>query len=530
MGSNAARLSWTFLLLSSAMTVRAAPIAIRGGTQRSDYEKAVALVQQGQIDQALPVLRRILDQSPTDLKARNLIGIALSAAGRTEEANTEFEKALQVDPKFVPALKNLAVNEMGLGKTDDAKVHFEQAVELAPGDSTCHLGLAEIAFSAHDFEKAAAEYDKSGDVTLRRPQTTIKFAASCVESKRLDKAEALLARLPFDADANTQFQAGILLARLEEFEPAARRFELARKEGFPDPYQVGFNLTLVYVKGRNFDAAIKAGQELATAGYRKAELYNLLAQAYDGAGKAREAYEALRTATGIDPEDETNYLDLITLCLKTQDYKLGLEIAGIGLRLLPKSHRLHLERGVVLAMNSQFTEAEQEFQISESLSPKSGLAGVAMGMVLIQMDKVPEAIEVLRHESEKSPNNPEVFWFLGEALNRSGAPPGSDTEKRAVEALKRSISLDARLAEPRALLGKILLRRGDVTGAIEQLQKAIELDPDDITATYQLAQALKKQGNTTRAAELFAKVEKAKIDEGDSVRRNLLRIGKEGSQ
>src|SRR5215475_4942470 len=88
--------------------------------QDPDYQTAVSFVQQGQFEQAFPLLRRILDRSPNDLKARNLIGIALSAAGRREEANEHFKKVLALEPKFVPALKNLALNELALGKTQDA--------------------------------------------------------------------------------------------------------------------------------------------------------------------------------------------------------------------------------------------------------------------------------------------------------------------------------------------------------------------------------------------------------------------------
>ncbi len=274
--------------------------------QASDYQKAVSLVQQGEFDLALPLLQQILDQSPNDLRARNLMGIALSAAGRREEANQQFEKALAVDPKFIPALKNLAVNELARGRTQDARLHFEEALKLAPQDATCHWGLAEIAFAARDFERAVTHYEQSGDLALKDPRVAISFASSYVEEKQADKSAAVLENISSDADANIQFQAALILARLEKFEAAARRFELARK-GFPDPYQVGFNILLMRVKNRDYAEAIKIGEEMLVAGYRKAELYNLLARAYEKSGKTKEAYESLRAATELEPQDETNY-------------------------------------------------------------------------------------------------------------------------------------------------------------------------------------------------------------------------------
>jgi Flp pilus assembly protein TadD len=252
--------------------------------------------------------------------------------------------------------------------------------------------------------------------------------------------------------------------------------------------------------------------------------------AYSRSGKLKEAYEALRTATTLDPMNENHYMDLIILCLEASDHALALQIADAGLQRMPTSHRLHLQRGAVLAMKGEFGEAEKEFTEANRLSPDAGLSNVAMGLVLIQMEKVSEAIEVLRRQRSKTPNDPYVFWFLGEALNRSGIKPGSDVEKEAIAALETSIRLNSALSQPRALLGKILLRRGELERACEQLEKAVELDPEDLTATYQLAQALQRKGDSGRAKELFLKVEKARIAERDLTERNLLRILKEGKR
>ncbi len=500
--------------------------------QDSDYQAAVYFVQQRQFDRALPLLQQILDRSPNDLKARNLMGIALSSAGRREEANEQFKKILALEPKFVPALKNLAINELALGKAQDAKLHFEEALKSAPRDAACHWGLAEIAFAARDYERAAAHYEQSGDMAWKDSRAAIKFAASCVEAKQPARATALLEKIPTslsDADANIQFQAGVMLGRLEKYASAARRFELAR-QGFPDPYQVGYNLTLVLIRNRDHAAAIRAGEETLAAGYRKAEIYNLLAQAYEQSGQTKRAYDSLRAATELDPQDETNYLDLIALCLKHENYDLGLEIAGIGARRIPGSHRLRLHRGVALVMKGQLEEAAEEFQAAAESSPEEAAPQIALGLALIQMDRQLEATALLRRQIERSPKDPRVFWLLGEALGRSGVRPGSDEEKEAISALEKSIQLDPRLPQSRALMGKLLLRRGDFARAVEQLEKALELDPEDMTVAYQLAQALQRMGQTARARELFTRVSQAKSEKLQPTQRNLMRIIKAGSQ
>src|SRR5262245_12037595 len=389
---------WHMLIRLIILLCLSAACAVSAQAQDADYQTAVSFVQQGQFDRAFPILQRILDRVPTDLKARNMMGIALSAAGRREEANEHFKKVLALEPKFVPALKNMALNELAIGKTQDARIHFEEALKSAPQDATCHRGLAEIAFAARDYKRAAMNYEQSGDLAWKDSRTAIKFATSCLEDGQGAKAETILEKIPTTlsvADATIQFQAGVMLARLEKYEAAARRFELAR-QGYPDLYQVGYNLTLVLIRNRDYAAAIRAGEETLAAGHRKAEIYNLLAQAYEQSGRTVQAYDALRAATELDPQDETNYLDLIALCLKHENYDLSLEIADVGVRRVPSGRRLRLSHGVALVMKGRLEEAVKDFQTAGELSPDEALPQVALGLALIQLDNPSDRIDMLR--------------------------------------------------------------------------------------------------------------------------------------
>jgi Flp pilus assembly protein TadD len=124
-----------------------------------------------------------------------------------------------------------------------------------------------------------------------------------------------------------------------------------------------------------------------------------------------------------------------------------------------------------------------------------------------------------------------VLWFLGEALNRSGAAPGSPEEDEAINALSRSIALDANVTQSRILLAKLLARRGVLDLAVKHLSRALELDPNNVAATYQLAQVYQKKGDSVRAKQLFAKVSKAKAEDREEFTRGgLQHIVREGSR
>jgi tetratricopeptide (TPR) repeat protein len=488
------------------------------------------LIKQQQIEPGIAMLREILKVSPNDIKAHNLLGIALTTAGKIEEANAHFKKAIELNPRFYPALKNLAINEMRLNRTEEAKAHLIRALEVGPDDPVAHLALGEIHWQGREFAEAVKHYDKSGDLPFRDPRMVLNYATSLLESNQAEKAVGLLEKFPPNANAVSRFEAGIILARLEKYDGAARQFELARKD-HPDPYGVAFNLTLAYVKSRRYADAIRVAREYLSQGNKKAELYNLLSQAYEGNGQTIEAYGALRTATQIDPKDENNYLDLATLCVDHANYDLGLEIASIGIKNIPQSDRLYFQRGALLAMKGQSAQAVGDFETASKLAPNKSLPYAAKGIVLLELRETSKAVALLRQRASASPDDYMVHYVLGEALNRSGPALKSPEENEAIQALERSVSLRPDFAASRAVLGKLLLRRNELDRAIIELEKALELDPQETSSLYQLAQAHRRKGNLERAKELYAKVDRLKSEERDKfMSRTLIRLVREGSK
>jgi tetratricopeptide (TPR) repeat protein len=441
---------------------RIAPAWPQGSTD--PYQTAVAQVRQGKYAAAIPLLEQILTRAPADLKARNLLGIALMSSGRKTEASAQFQKALATDPRFHPALKNLAVNELAMGRVKDAKAHFEQAAVLAPVDAVTHFHLGQIYFNEQRY-----------------------------------------------ADAESHFALA--------------------QDGFPDRYEAARNLLLARVKNANYVSAIQTGEALLGSGAPKAEICNLLAQAYAHSGRIQEAYDALRTATRIEPRDETNYLDLMLLCLEHENWDLSLEVSAVALQHIPDAYRVRLQRGAVFALKGQLDDAESEFLAATKAAPKVDLPYVALALVRIEQKKLGDAIEGLRRRRTASPKDYLVNWILAEALIEEGAEPGSAAEKEAFLALESAIRANPRAAKPRALLGGLLAKRSEVARAQREFETALQLDPDDAAAAYQLAVLYQKSGATKRAGELFAKVEKARAeDPAKSAPRNLVRILREGSQ
>ena len=497
------------------------------------YDCALAQVGRQEFGAAIASLQQALARTPRDLKALNLLGIALTGAGRVADANARFHEALAIDATFTPARKNLAVNEFTQGRVAQAQRHFEQVLARVPDDEIAHLHLGEIEYGRQHMAAALPHFEKAGARVMSTPAWTLHYATCLLHAGQSARAITVFEALPAD-DAESRFAAGVALGRAGAHAHAARFFAAARSRGYTDQYAAGYNEALMLVEAGDHNAAIRVVQEMLQRGPEPSELHNLAARAYAGAGRIQEAYDALREAARVDPTAEGNYSDLALLCLDHENFALGLEIVDIGLKYRPQSFPLHVQRGVLLAMKGLMEQAEPEFDRARQLAPESAVPYVALAMAWMQTGQTPRAVDMLRERARGTGATAAIHHMLGVALMRSGIDPEGDAAIESIDAFEAAIRLDPRLPGARAELGKLLLKRDDVPGALAQLEQAVALDPESAAPAYSLAQAYRRSGQTARAQELLTRVSTLNARErGDDpdrdLKRTVIRIIRDGS-
>ena len=139
----------------------------------------------------------MLAAAPRDLKALNLLGIALTSAGRADAGSERFRRALAIDPAFYPARKNLAINEYARGRLAEAEHEFEAVLKQAPGDEVTHVHLGEIHFARKDLARGDRALREGGRPRARRTRSwTLHYATALLGVGRRADAVASLERLP----------------------------------------------------------------------------------------------------------------------------------------------------------------------------------------------------------------------------------------------------------------------------------------------------------------------------------------------
>jgi len=101
-----------------------------------------ALLQNGQVDDAVAQYQKALEIKPNNAGARNNLGVALLHRGQLDEAVAQFQKALEINPSHADARDNLGVAFIQKGQLDEAITQFQEVLRLKPDFSPAQDNLA----------------------------------------------------------------------------------------------------------------------------------------------------------------------------------------------------------------------------------------------------------------------------------------------------------------------------------------------------------------------------------------------------
>jgi tetratricopeptide (TPR) repeat protein len=107
----------------------------------SDFDHMTDLFRQGEFDQALPILSRMITDQPSNWNLHYLTGLAHRFKGDLETARQSYERALELNPEEPSLLLAAGVCEQQAGNLKPAVAFLRKAVKLAPGSPEAHNSL-----------------------------------------------------------------------------------------------------------------------------------------------------------------------------------------------------------------------------------------------------------------------------------------------------------------------------------------------------------------------------------------------------
>ena len=124
------------LVLASAAPVFAVPI---GGveevdTDEADLRRALALVQDGDVEAAGALARAVLARAPDLAAAHEILGVVLAMQGDLAGAAAALERAVEIEPARAGAWTKLGDVRLAQDDRAAARLDFARALELDPAN------------------------------------------------------------------------------------------------------------------------------------------------------------------------------------------------------------------------------------------------------------------------------------------------------------------------------------------------------------------------------------------------------------
>jgi len=207
--------------------------------------------------------------------------------------------------------------------------------------------------------------------------------------------------------------------------------------------------------------------------------YYHLSRILDMNGREKEAFEFINKAVELEP-DNPMFLYYKALFLERRgELKEALEL---------------LQRALIVDVDSELE------RIFEEIGFKKSDIYFAMGNILVRMDRIEEAVSVLKRGLEMDPKNPIAHFQLGACL---------EILKRYDEAkqhLINSIAIDPQFAYSYIKLGLVYYRQKLYEEAILNFEKGLALAPYITEGLYWLGELYYELGNKELAWQLWTAI------------------------
>jgi arylsulfatase A-like enzyme/Flp pilus assembly protein TadD len=308
--------------------------------------------------------------------------------------------------------------------------------------------------------------------------------------KALDPKKGILLQERFN-EVNSQIEKGDLIGAETELKSIAARNPDTK---MPQYYEL---LAKVYEIKPDPLGVINTWQEAVEVFPGNGQFKTTLGFKLFQSGRLEEAEELGREIVETDDKSSGGFILLGSIAEKRSDYEKAREHFEKALGLEPNNVQLKMSLARSLARENQQDRALvicQEILDDETITSNPDNAGIlsSVGILLTEMNRLDQALQVLAQASEMDESNPETWNYLGVVFYRE-----NDFD-RALQAYQKAVELDPGFASAFNNLGALYLRRfleqkdtTLMTQAMDAFNKAIENDPQLASAYNGRASAFK---------------------------------------
>lgn len=345
--------------------------------------------------EAAAIYTELLRVDPSNSRWPHLLAGILAGFGELENALPLLRRTVALDPSYLPAQVRLGDALLKTNSPAEAGQTYREVLKQDPENGYAQLGLARIDIETGDL---AAARDRLQHLVSAQPS----FGSAWFLLATLDE------RLRPDSDSDRVRSGGG--GRFREM-PDPWTDELLR-----DCYDV-YRLRVASETAAKAGDAVAAQQWLERAlvlAPADAKVERQLGSLFLQAKSFSSARLHLERAVELAPEDADNWNHLIALLTAMGEHQAADHALMAGLARCPQSPSLHYERGRRLSVAGRFDEAIMELEEARRLRPEAANAIVELAMINFRRNQVEAAVLKLREALACEPSHPLALVALAQ--------------------------------------------------------------------------------------------------------------------
>ncbi len=177
-------------VLVAENSATATPEILESAKPAELLEAGVAALNSGNLNAAIPLLKRALELDPKNKVGWNDLGLAYMRLGQLEDAGAAFRKQIELNPFDEHAYNYLGFTLQQQQNYRDAAKAFQKQIEVNPIDPVAHAALGALFLEEHKYADAVPELDKATILLPENAPLQVSLGQAYINTGEKEKALA----------------------------------------------------------------------------------------------------------------------------------------------------------------------------------------------------------------------------------------------------------------------------------------------------------------------------------------------------